>query len=61
VLSYEADQYREMLEKFPKVGETIKHEGIKMIVKDVNILSGEIRGELEDKSYITVKLTDIKK
>jgi cell fate regulator YaaT (PSP1 superfamily) len=60
-LSYEADQYREMLEKFPKIGDSVKYNGEKVIVKDVNALKGEIRGELEDKSFVTIKLTDIKK
>ena len=37
-LSYEADQYREMLEKYPKIGESIKYQGKKAIVKDFNVL-----------------------
>jgi len=58
-LSYEADQYREMLEKYPKIGDSIKHHGKQAVVRDVNILSGDIRIELPDKSFVIIKQEEI--
>lgn len=58
-LAYEADQYREILEGMPKIGEEIKTKEGKGIVKEVNALSGEIKVELENKKYIRVSAEDI--
>lgn len=58
-LAYEADQYREMLENLPKPGETIKHEGKNVVVKEVNAISGEIRAELADKSIVVLNKIDL--
>jgi cell fate regulator YaaT (PSP1 superfamily) len=53
-LAYEAEQYREMLEKLPSPGDEIEtHEG-KGIVKEVNALSGNIKVELSDKKIIII-------
>jgi cell fate regulator YaaT (PSP1 superfamily) len=58
-LAYEASQYREMLEKYPRIGDTVRHNGSDVVVKDINILSGKIRVELSDKSLVSIKLSDI--
>ncbi|MCX6762490.1 MAG: regulatory iron-sulfur-containing complex subunit RicT [Candidatus Moranbacteria bacterium] len=58
-LAYEANQYREILEELPKIGEEIKTKEGKGIVKEVNALSGEIKVELENKKYIRIASGDI--
>jgi cell fate regulator YaaT (PSP1 superfamily) len=58
-LAFEADQYRELLEEYPKVGEQIKAKDVKGIVKEVNILTEEIRIELDDKSIVSVDKKDL--
>jgi len=58
-LAFEADQYRELLEEYPKVGNQIKTKDVKGIVREVNILTEEIRIELDDKSVVSVKKNDL--
>lgn len=58
-LAYEADQYREMREKLPNVGERIKTSEGKGVVKEINILTGEMKVELEDKNITRVSVADI--
>jgi cell fate regulator YaaT (PSP1 superfamily) len=58
-LAYEADQYREMLEEYPPVGTEVKVKGEKGIIKEVNILSGNIRVELEGRNFVIIKKSDI--
>jgi cell fate regulator YaaT (PSP1 superfamily) len=58
-LAFEADQYRELLEEYPKVGDQIKTKDAKGVVKEVNILTEEIRIELDDKSIVSVNKKDL--
>jgi cell fate regulator YaaT (PSP1 superfamily) len=58
-LAFEADQYRELLEEYPKIGDQIKAKDIKGIVKEVNILTEEIKIELDDKSVVSVNKSDL--
>jgi len=58
-LAYEADQYREILEGLPKIGEEIRTKEGKGIVKEINVLSGEIKVEFENKKYIRIASEDI--
>lgn len=58
-LAYEAGQYQELLEKMPGIGAEIKlKEGIGR-VREVNVLTGEIKLELSDKSIVKTFLKDI--
>jgi len=59
-LAFEADQYREILEKYPAPGKSVSYKGKAGIVREINALSGEIKLELEDKSVLMVKLSEIK-
>ena len=59
-LAYEANQYKEMMAEYPAVGSVIKTKEGQGEVKDVNILSDEIRIELENKSIITIKKSEIR-
>jgi cell fate regulator YaaT (PSP1 superfamily) len=53
-LAYEADQYRDLLEKMPKVGQEMITADGKGIVKKVNALSGDILVELSNGNFITI-------
>ncbi len=59
-LAYEASQYKEMISEYPAVGSAIKTQDGSGVVKNVNILSDEIKVELENKKIITVKKGEIK-
>ena len=54
-LAYEADQYREMLEKMPALGAEIETKEGKGTVKEVNAITGDIKVELDDRKIITIK------
>lgn len=54
-LSYEADQYREMLKGMPEVDSFIKTEKGKGRVAEVNAITGEIKVEIENNNIIIVK------
>lgn len=57
-LAYEANQYKEMIAEYPAIGSIIKTKDGQGIVKDVNILSDEIKVELENKSVIIIKKSE---
>lgn len=59
-LSYEAEQYREMLEGMPEVGSAMKTEKGKGNVIEVNALTKEIKVRMEDGSIITIKKEESK-
>jgi len=59
-LAYEADQYRQMLENFPKPGETVNYRGKDATVRDINATSGEIKVELPDASIVSINKNDLK-
>jgi len=54
-LSYESEQYREMLKDMPEIGSSMDTEKGKGVITEVNVLTKEIRVKLEDKSMVTVK------
>ncbi|MDP1845727.1 MAG: regulatory iron-sulfur-containing complex subunit RicT [Candidatus Moranbacteria bacterium] len=58
-LAYEANQYKEMIAEYPAISSIIKTKDGQGIVKDVNILSDEIKVELENKSVIIIKKSEI--
>lgn len=58
-LAFEADQYRELLDQYPKVGDLINAKNAKGIVREVNILTEEIKIMLDDKSIISVNKNDL--
>lgn len=59
-LAYEASQYKEMISEYPEVGNSIKTQDGSGVVKNVNILSDEIKVELENKKIVTIKKSEIK-
>jgi len=59
-LAYEADQYREMLEKFPRIGDRIKYNENEVVVKDINVISGEIRAENKEGSLVIINISELK-
>jgi len=54
-LSYESDQYREMLKGMPEIGSTIKTEKGKGNVIEINALTKEIKIRIEDGSIVNIK------
>ena len=59
-LAYEADQYREMLEKFPQIGERIKYNENEVVVKDINVVSGEIKTENKEGNLVIINISELK-
>jgi cell fate regulator YaaT (PSP1 superfamily) len=59
-LAYEASQYKEMISEYPTIGSEIKTKDGQGIVKNVNILSDEIKVELQNKNIITIKKSEIR-
>ncbi len=57
-LKYENEYYSKLKEKFPKVGRKIKYEGNIYKVISINVLSGTVRLESEDRE--TVLNVDVK-
>lgn len=58
-LAYEADQYQKILGKMPALGSEIKVKGDTGIVKEVNILTGEIKVEFSNNSIAKIKLEEL--
>lgn len=59
-LAYEEEQYRKLAEQFPKHGEEVKYNGKPAIVKEVNLMSGKVGIELEDKTFTFVDKNELK-
>jgi len=59
-LSYEAEQYKEMLKDLPQKFSRIKIGKEEGEVIDVNALKGEIKVKLDDGQIINVKKEDLK-
>jgi cell fate regulator YaaT (PSP1 superfamily) len=59
-LSYEAEQYRKMLEGFPELHSTVKTKDGKGEVIELNALTGEIKFKTEDGTILTVKKEELK-
>jgi cell fate regulator YaaT (PSP1 superfamily) len=53
-LAFEADQYRELLEQMPEIGQVVKTKEGKGVVKKVNAILGTMLVELENGNLITV-------
>lgn len=58
-LAFEAAQYEKALKKIPPIGNEIKIKGTACILKEANILTGEIKGELPDKSILKGNIEDL--
>lgn len=54
-LSYESEQYREMLKGMPEVGSQMKTEKGKGEIIEINALTKEIKVRIEDGSIVSVK------
>lgn len=59
-LSYEEQQYKEMLQGMPELHSTIRTNEGSGIVIEINAITQEIKVKLETGKYITVKKEDIK-
>jgi cell fate regulator YaaT (PSP1 superfamily) len=59
-LAYEAGQYKEMISEYPATGSIVKTKDGQGVVKEINILSDEIKIELENKSVIIIKKGEIR-
>jgi len=58
-LAYEAEQYQEALKSMPNIGDSVKIKEADGVVKEINILTGEIKVELKDGSVVKVNKEDI--
>ncbi|TAK96868.1 hypothetical protein EPO05_00790 [Patescibacteria group bacterium] len=59
-LSYEAPQYRQMLEGMPEIGSSVKTSKGRGTVIELNVMKQEVKIRLEDGSYTSVAKQDIK-
>lgn len=59
-LAYEAQQYQEMLDQMPEVGQEVKFKDGKGIVKKVNALSGLANVEIDKGNILTIPIDKIK-
>jgi cell fate regulator YaaT (PSP1 superfamily) len=59
-LSYEAEQYGELIKKLPTVGEAVEVDGKKGIIKGLLVLAQKIKVELEDGTIVTVGKDEFK-
>lgn len=59
-LAYEAEQYKEIIKEYPKVGEEIKYKNQKATVRELNLLNGNIKIELEDKTILVINKEELK-
>ncbi len=59
-LAFESEQYREMMKEYPQIGAKVAYKSQKGVVKDINVMSEEVKIELEDKSVIFVNKHEIK-
>src|SRR4030042_6225939 len=53
-LAFEEEQYRKLAEQFPKHGEKVIYKRKPAIVKEINLMSGKVGIELEDKTFVFV-------
>lgn len=58
-LAFEEEQYRKLAEQFPKHGEKVKYKGKPALVKDLNLMSGKVGIELEDKTFTFVDKNEL--
>jgi cell fate regulator YaaT (PSP1 superfamily) len=60
-LAYEADQYTEMLKEFPERGSRIIWEDRRGVIGDLQVLSGKVRIDFEDRTSLSVTPEELKK
>src|SRR4030042_664359 len=53
-LAFEEEQYRKLAEQFPKHGEEVIYKRKPAVVKEINLMSGKVGIELEDKTFVFV-------
>ena len=58
-LAFEEEQYRELAEQFPKPGEKVTYKGRPAMVKEINLMSGKVGVELEDKTFIFINKNEL--
>jgi cell fate regulator YaaT (PSP1 superfamily) len=58
-LSYECKSYKKLKKKFPKLGAKITFEGKPSVVKNINILSGEVTVEVNRERVVTVPVNEL--
>ena len=58
-LSYEAEQYKEMLQGMPEMYSIVETKEIKGTVVELNAIKQEIRIKTEDGKYLTLKKEDL--
>ena len=58
-LSYEAEQYREMLKGFPEIHSNISTKDGKGEVIEINVLTGDIKLRMDDGSIVIIKKNDL--
>jgi len=58
-LSYEAEQYKEMLQGMPEMYSIVKTKEVKGTVVELNAIKQEIRIKTEDGKYLTLKKEDL--
>lgn len=60
-LNYESGQYRELIEKFPKFGSSVKYKNRKGIVTGLDVLNEKLKIRFEDHNIESVSLSDLDK
>jgi len=60
-LNYESNQYRDLIEKFPKFGSSVDYDGKKGVVMGLDVLNEKLKIRFENHNIETVLLSDLKK
>lgn len=60
-LNYESEQYRELIEKFPKFGSNVVYKGKHGIITGLDVLNEKLKIKFEDHSIETIALSDLQK
>ncbi len=60
-LAYEAEQYSEMLKEFPERGRRLIWEDRPGIIGDLQVLSGRVRIDFEDRTSLSVTTEELRK
>jgi cell fate regulator YaaT (PSP1 superfamily) len=58
-LAFEEEQYRKLAENFPKHGEKVMYKSKPATVKEINLMSGKVGIELEDKTFTFVNKNEL--
>lgn len=58
-LAFEEEQYRKLAEQFPKHGEKVIYKDKPAVVKEINLMTGKVGIELEDKTFAFVNKNEL--